>query len=216
MALTLYMHPLSSYCHKSLIALYENAIAFTPEVVNLGDPVSRDNFRKLWPMAKFPVLHDGERGKTIPESTSIIEYLHRHRRGPVPLLPGDDPERLAQVRETDRFFDLHVHYHMQRIVADKLRPPDGHDPIGVSESKERLQTALQIAEGQMATRRWACGAAFTMADCAAAPPLFFINIMTPLFNQYPHLSAYLDRMTKRPSYARVLQEAEPYLQYFPK
>jgi glutathione S-transferase len=216
MALTLHMHPLSSYCHKALIAFYENAIAFIPEVVNLGDPVSRDSFRKLWPMAKFPVLHDAERAQTIPESTSIIEYLGRHFPGPIDLLPHNEPEREAQVRETDRFYDLHVHYHMQRIVADKLRPAEGHDPIGVSESKERLQTALQIAEGQMATRRWACGEAFSMADCAAAPPLFFINIMTPLAKQYPHLDAYLDRMTKRPLYARVLVEAQPYLKYFPK
>ena len=212
MALTLYLHPLSSYCHKALIALYENAIAFTPEVVNLGDPASRDNFKKVWPMAKFPVLRDDSRNQVIPESTSIIEYLDRHYPGPVKLLPNDDDDLAAQVRATDRFYDLHVHNNMQQIVADKLRPADGHDPIGLKEAKERLAIALGIAEEQMATRKWACGDVFSMADCAAGPPLFFINKMMPLSK---HLKNYLERLTQRPSYARVLREAEPFMQYFP-
>jgi len=212
MALTLYLHPLSSYCHKALIALYENAIAFTPEVVNLGDPASRDNFKKVWPMAKFPVLRDDSRNQVIPESTSIIEYLDRHYPGPVKLLPNDDDDLAAQVRATDRFYDLHVHNNMQQIVADKLRPADGHDPIGLKEAKERLAIALGIAEEQMATRKWACGDVFSMADCAAGPPLFFINKMMPLSK---HLKNYLERLTQRPSYARALREAEPFMQYFP-
>jgi glutathione S-transferase len=214
MALTLYMHPLSSYCHKVLIALYENAIAFTPELVNLGDPEARARFKKVWPLAKFPVLGDDSRNRTVPESTSIIEYLQRHVPGPVRLLPQDE-EGAAAVRAKDRFYDLHVHYHMQRIVADKLRPADGHDPIGVSESKERLQTALQMAEGDLKNQRWACGDSFSLADCAAAPALFFIDKMTPLKNQYSHLDGYLGRLKQRPSYARVLAEAEPFMQYFP-
>jgi glutathione S-transferase len=212
MALTLYLHPLSSYCHKALIAFYENAIAFTPEVVNLADPASRDNFRKVWPMAKFPVLRDDSRNQVIPESTSIIEYLERHYPGPVTLVPQDDAELAAQVRATDRFYDLHVHNNMQQIVGDKLRPADGHDPIGLKEAKERLGLALGIAEEQMATRKWACGDVFSMADCAAGPPLFFINKMMPLTR---HLKNYLERLTQRPSYARALREAEPFMQYFP-
>ncbi len=214
MALTLYMHPLSSYCHKVLIALYENAIAFTPEVVNLGDPVARDAFKKVWPPAKFPVLRDDGRDQTIPESTSIIEYLTQHIPGPVRLIP-DDPQLAGQVRAADRFYDLHLHVPMQKIVADKLRPADGHDPIGVSEARDQLRTGLRIAEGDMRTRRWACGDLFSMADCSAAPPLFFINKMTPLAEEFPHMSAYLDRLTNRPSYARALVEAQPYLQFFP-
>jgi glutathione S-transferase len=214
MALTLYMHPLSSYCHKALIALYENAIAFTPQVVNLGDPAARDNFRKLWPIGKFPVLRDDARDQTIPESTCIIEYLARHYAGPVELIP-DDPELAAQVRATDRFYDLHVHDPMQRIVADKLRPADGHDPVGVSEAKERLRTALRIADGELATRQWAIGELFSMADCAAAAPLFFTNKMMPLAEEFPHASAYLERLMNRPSYARALVEAQPYMSFFP-
>ena len=212
MSLTLYLHPLSSYCHKVLIALYENAIAFTPEVVNLGDPASRDAFKKIWPLAKFPVLRDSARNQIIPESTAIIEYVGHYFPGPVTLLPDNDWKRAAQIRSADRFYDLHVHYHMQRLVADKLRPADGHDPLGVGESKQRLQIALEMAEAQMATREWACGDVFTMADCAAGPPLFFINKMMLLPK---HLKSYLERLQKRPSYTRVLEEAEPYMQYFP-
>jgi len=127
-------------------------------------------------------------------------------------VPEDDAELAAQVRATDRFYDLHVHNNMQQIVGDKLRPADGHDPIGLKEAKERLGVALGIAEEQMATRKWACGDVFSMADCAAGPPLFFINKMMPLSK---HLKNYLERLTQRPSYARVLREAEPFMQYFP-
>jgi glutathione S-transferase len=104
---------------------------------------------------------------------------------------------------------------MQRIVADKLRPDNGHDPIGVNESKERLQTALQVAEADIKDGPWACGNTFSMADCAAAPGLFFIDKMTPLKTHYPHLDAYLNRLKQRASYARVLKEAGPFMQYFP-
>ena len=214
MALTLYMHPLSSYCHKALIALYENAIAFTPQVVNLGDPVARDNFRKLWPIGRFPVLRDDARDQTIPESTSIIEYLAQYYPGPLQLIP-DERQLAARVRSTDRFYDLYVHDPLQKIVGDKLRPADGHDPIGVNEARERLRTALRIADSEMAARRWAVGELFSMADCAAAPPLFFINKMMPLAGEFPHVSAYLERLMKRPSYARALVEAQPFLALFP-
>jgi len=214
MALTLYMHPLASYCHKVLIALYENAVAFTPEVVDLGNPESREKFKKVWPLAKFPVLRDDSRNQTIPESTSIIEYLERRAPGPVRLLPQDE-EEAAAVRAKDRFYDLHVHNHMQKIVVDKLRPADGHDPIGVGEAKQSLEAALHMAEKDLATSRWACGDNFSMADCAAAPPLFFIDRMTPLKDQYPNLDAYLGRLKQRASYARVLTEAEPFMKYFP-
>jgi glutathione S-transferase len=214
MALTLYMHPLASFCHKVLIALYENAIPFEPQVVNLGDPVERDHLQKLWPMVRFPLLRDSSRDRIIPESTIIIEYLQQHYPGPVRLIP-EEPELAAQVRLSDRFYDLHVHHNMQKVVGDKLRPADGHDPIGVQEARNRMQTALRIAEGEMISRAWAAGDRFSMADCAAAPPLFFINKMMPLAAEFPHLSAYLDRLMMRPSYARALAEAQPYLAMFP-
>ena len=214
MALTLYLHPLASFCHKVLIALYENSIPFEPRVVDLGDRIAREELRKIWPFAKFPVLHDATRSRTVPESTTIIEYLARHHGGPVKLVP-EDPERALQVRAADRFYDLHLHQPMQKVVGDKLRPADGHDPIGVEQAWEQMRTALRIAEGELAQSRWAVGDHFTMADCAAAPPLFFTNLMTPLADEYPHVSAYLDRLKQRPSYARVLAEAQPYLSLFP-
>ena len=214
MALTLHMHPLSSYCHKVLIALYESATPFKPYTVDLFDPVAREQFKQLWPIAKFPVLRDAERGRTVPESTTIIEYLERHYPGAVRLIP-EDAELAAQVRSTDRFYDLHVHEPMTKVVTDKLRPADGHDPIGVEQAKERIRTALGIAEREMGSRRWAAGDRFSMADCAAGPPLFFINKMMPLAPAFPHMSAYLQRLQQRPSYARVLAEAQPYLHLFP-
>jgi len=214
MPLTLYMHPLSSFCHKVLIALYENAIPFAPQVVNLGDRQARDEFKKVWTFAKFPVLRDEARGRTVPESTTIIEYLAQHYPGPVKLIP-DDPEAAAQARAADRFYDLHLHAPMQKVVGDKLRPADRHDPFGVDQAREQMRTALALADGEMATKRWAVGDHFSMADCAAGPPLFFTNLMMPLADEFPHVSAYLDRLTKRPSYARALAEAQPYLSLFP-
>jgi glutathione S-transferase len=214
MPLTLYLHPLASFCHKVLIAFYENAIPFVPHVVDLGDPIARDEFKKIWPFAKFPVLRDAARDRTIPESTMIIEYLAQHYPGPAKLIP-DDPELAAQARAADRFYDLHLHLPMQKVVGDKLRPADGRDPLGVDQAREQMRTALRIADSEMATRRWAIGDHFSMADCAAAPPLFFTNRMMPLADEFPHVSAYLDRLTKRPSYARALAEAQPYLAMFP-
>jgi len=214
MALTLYLHPLASFCHKVLIALYENAIPFAPQVVDLGNPVERDEFKKIWPFAKFPVLRDAARGRTVPESTTIIEYLAQHYPGPSKLIP-DDPELAAQARAGDRFYDLNLHLPMQKVVGDKLRPADHHDPVGVEEAWRQMRTALRIADNEMATRRWAIGEHFSMADCAAGPPLFFTNLMLPLADEFPHVSAYLDRLKKRPSLARVLAEAQPYLSMFP-
>ena len=214
MSLTLYLHPLSSFCHKVLIALYENAIPFTPHVVDLGDPAARDEFKKVWPFAKFPVLRDERRGCTVPESTTIIEYLAQHYPGPVKLIP-DDPQLAAQARAADRFYDLHLHVPMQKVVGDKLRPADGHDPLGVGNAREQMRTALALADTEMAAKRWAIGDHFSMADCAAAPPLFYTNRMMPLADQFPHVSAYLDRLMKRPSYARALTEAQPYMAMFP-
>jgi glutathione S-transferase len=214
MALTLYLQPLASFCHKVLIALYENAIPFAPQVVDLGNPVERDEFKKIWPFAKFPVLRDAARGRTVPESTTIIEYLAQHYPGPSKLIP-DDPELAAQARAGDRFYDLNLHLPMQKVVGDKLRPADRHDPVGVEEAWRQMRTALRIADNEMATRRWAIGEHFSMADCAAGPPLFFTNLMLPLADEFPHVSAYLDRLKKRPSLARVLAEAQPYLSMFP-
>jgi len=215
MSLTLHFHPLSSFCHKVLIALYENGTPFTPNIVNLMDEKERTAFRKLWPIGKFPVLRDEARGETIPESSVIIEYLDRHYPGQTHFIPQDG-EQARETRLRDRFFDLYLHLPMQKIVGDRLRPADKKDPHGVEEARTMADTALGMIEPEMAPRHWAIGDAFTIADCAAAPPLFYLDKIASLGSRYPNVAAYLDRLKQRPSYARVLREAEPYMQFFPK
>jgi len=215
MSLTLYFHPLSSYCHKVLIALYENATPFEPLLVNLGEQVSREAFLEVWPIGKFPVLRDAARGQTIPESTIIIEYLDHHYAGHAPLVP-DDPDAARECRMRDRFFDLHVHTHMQKIVGDRIRPTGKKDPLGVEQARAHMATALGIIDQDMRDRTWAMGDAFTMADCAAGPALFYADKVMPLGDAYKNAAAYLARLMRRPSYARALQEAEPYFKFFPK
>jgi glutathione S-transferase len=215
MPLTLYFHPLSSFCQKVLIALYENGTPFTPHKVDLMDEKESTAFKQLWPVGKFPVLRDEKNGQTIPESTSIIEYLVRHYPGPVQLVPKD-PDAALTVRAQDRFYDLNVHLLTQKVITDRLRPAGQNDTFGVEHARTLLQTALRIVDKDMARKTWASGDTFTMADCAAAPALFYCNkAVTPLAGPFDNLAAYLDRLTKRPSYARALKEAEPFLKYVP-
>jgi glutathione S-transferase len=213
--LRLYYHPFSSFCQKALIALYELDIAFEPVVVDLGNPVSRADFQALWPLAKFPVLRDEEWGLTLPESSIVIEYLARLRPERQTLLP-EDPDTALQARLWDRFFDGYVNQPMQKIVADRLRPPDRLDPHGVKEARALLDTAYGIAEPQVAARRWATGDYFTLADCAAAPALFYADWVHPFRERFPALASYFDRLMARPSFARAVDEAKPYRHLFPK
>jgi glutathione S-transferase len=217
MSLTLHLHPLASYCWKVLLALYENATPFRPHLVELADPTARAAFQALWPIARFPVLRDDARDRTIPESTIIIEYLARHYPGPVALLPEDPtrPDLAGDVRLADRFYDLYVHEPMQKIVGDRLRPVAARDPHGVAQARLLLDVAYGMVERDMATRVWAIGDAFTMADCAAAPALHYADRVHPLGERHPHASAYLRRLEARPSFARVLAEAAPYAHLFP-
>ena len=215
MSLTLHFHPLSSFCHKVLIALYENGTPFTPKLVDLGDAEQRAAFHALWPVGKFPVLQDDARGEIVPESTIIIEYLNQHYPGKTRFIPAE-PEQSRVVRSRDRFFDLHIHLHMQKIVGDRLRPANAKDPHGVADARTRMDAALGIAEKEMAQQTWAAGESFTLADCAAAPALFYADKVAPFAGIYPNLVAYLDRLRRRPSYARTLKEAEPYFKFFPK
>lgn len=214
LSLTLNLHPLSSYCWKAMIALYENDTPFTHQIVNLGDPDQRAALLKLWPIGKFPVLQDDFRGEIVPESTIIIEYLDRHYPGVTRFIPDGDLGLKTRLR--DRFFDLHVHAHMQAIVGDRIRPADAKDPHGVAEAKAKLRVALDEIERDMLGRQWAMGEAFTLADCAALPPLFYANKILPHAETHPEAFAYLQRLSARPSVARVLKEAEPYLGMFPQ
>ncbi|MEP7245312.1 MAG: glutathione S-transferase family protein [Gammaproteobacteria bacterium] len=214
MNLTLYSHPLASFCHKVLIALYENGTPFTHEIVNLGDAEASAGFRALWPMGKMPVLRDEGRGRTLPETTIILEYLDTHYPGAQPLLPKDQDRRL-EARLWDRVFDSYVQVPMQKIVADVRRAPNDRDPCGVADAHATLKLAYDMLERQVAQRTWAVGEAFSIADCAAAPALFYAGVVAPFSASHPNVTAYFDRLVDRPSFRRVIDEARPYFQYFP-
>jgi glutathione S-transferase len=215
MSLTLHFHPLASYCWKALIALYENDVAFTPNLVDLGNPAERAALVKLWGIGKFPVLQDDARGEIVPESSIIIDYLDRHYASRTRLIPTD-PDKALQARLRDRFYDLYVHLPMQKIVVDRMRPEGARDPHGVEEARAQLRTSYAMIEQQMATGGWAIGADFTLADCAAAPSLFYGNMAEPFGDANENVPAYLERLKARASFARVLKEAEPYFHMVPK
>jgi glutathione S-transferase len=214
MSLTLHYHPLASFCWKALIALYENETPFTPVIVNLGDPASRDAFYALWPIGNMPVLRDDARGETVGESSIVIDYLAQHYPGSVDLLPIDQ-DAARTVRFRDRVYDAYVHEPMQKIVLDRIRPEGNGDPFGVEAAKTQLREIYGFLEGAMQGKEWAAGDKFTLADCSAAPALFYASIVVPFEGGQKNLAAYLDRLTERRSFRRVLEEAEPYFQYFP-
>lgn len=214
MSLTLYFHPLASYCWKVLLALYEAETPFEAQRVDLADPGERAALARLWPVAKFPVLRDASRDEVVPESTIIIEYLAHHYPGTAELLPRD-PDRARETRLRDRFYDLYVHEPMQKIVGDRLRPADRRDPHGVEQAHATLELAYSMLEDDKATSEWAAGGTFTLADCSAAPALFYGNKVHPFGAARPRVAAYLERLLARPSFARVLAEAEPYFVHFP-
>ncbi len=214
MALTLHYHPLSSYCHKVLIALYDTGVPFTPHMVNLGDAADRAALATLWPMTKFPVLHDAERARTVPESSIVIEYLVDHFPAAAPLLSADQDARL-QVRLWDRVCDQYVMAPMQKIVADRLRGDGQQDARGVADARTLLHQAYTLLEGQLAGRTWLASDGFGMADCAAWPALFYAAILEPIPPAHAALLAYFERLWQRPSVRRTLREARPYFDYFP-
>jgi glutathione S-transferase len=214
MSLKFYFHPLSSFCHKALIALYEGQTPFEPVSVDLSDEKSSAELRALWPMAKFPVLRDEARNCTVAESTVIIEYLDTHYPGSTRLVPID-PDLAWQVRMRDRFYDFYVHLPMQKIVGDRLRPADATDLFGVAEARANLLRAYGMIDQEMAGKTWAAGESFSLADCAASPALFYANTVEPFGPTLKNLRNYFDRLMSRPSYARVIEEAQPYFVYFP-
>lgn len=209
MALTLHYHPLASFCWKALIALYEKDMAFERVVVDFGDPDSVAAFRRIWPMMKMPVLVDETRGATVAESTIVVDYLDTHYTGAQRLIPAD-PDRAWRVRFWDRFYDHYLHQPMQKIVLDRLRPQESRDAFGVAEAEAGIREAYAFAERDMQEKRWTVGEGFTLADCAAAPALFYANVAVPLGPEHRNLRTYLARLMRRPSFARVLEEAEPY------
>jgi glutathione S-transferase len=214
MSLKLYFHPLASFCHKALIAFYENDIPFEPVVVDLADEASSAAFRAVWPMAKMPVLRDETRDRTVAEATVIIEYLDARYPGPTQFLPTDQDEAW-QTRMWDRFYDHYVQEPMQKIVTDRLRPEGENDAYGVEQAQGQLRQAYALIKREMEAKTWMMGDVFTLADCAAAPALFYANTVVPFGEAHGRLADYLGRLMARPSYARVLEEARPYFALFP-
>ncbi|MEH6677784.1 glutathione S-transferase family protein [Phenylobacterium sp.] len=210
MTLEFFAHPFSSYCQKALIAFYENDVPFTYRM--LEDPGVGDEFATLWPMKRFPILRDD--GRVVLEASVIIEYLQVHRAGPVRLIP-DDPDLALEARMLDRVFDNYVMTPQGKFVYDSLRPADQRDPLGVDEARQMLETSYAWLDQRMQDRTWAVGETFTLADCAAAPSLFYADWTYPIPEACAALKAYRQRLLERPSFARAVNEARPFRHYFP-
>ena len=212
MTLQLFGHPFSSYTWKALIALHENDTRFDFRMLGPEHPDNAAELARRWPLAKFPLLVDGE--VAIFEATTVIEYLEALHAGPVRLIPRD-PEAAVMVRQLDRVFDNHVMNVMQVIVSDALRPEGHRDPYGVDHARGDLDRIYAWLDGELAEREWAFGRNFTLADCAAAPALFYADWTHPIADEHATLRAYRARLLARPSVARCVEGARPYRGYFP-
>ncbi|MVV52071.1 glutathione S-transferase family protein [Pseudomonas sp. PB120] len=210
MSLTLYYHPLSSFCHKVLIALYEHGIDVEKRLIDLGNEADRAALQALWPIGKFPVIRDETQQRNVAESTVIIEYLDHFYAAQSRLIP-DDWETALEVRQWDRFFDLYVQVPLQAIVGDRIRAANGD----LSHERAVLMTAYGMIDRQLASKAWVAGATFSMADCAAAPALFYASTLVAFPEEHAHLRAYFDRLVQRPSVQRVIDEARPYFSLYP-
>jgi glutathione S-transferase len=212
MALKIYGHPFSSYTQKALTALYENDTPF--EFLNLSpdNPEVYAEFARRWPIRKFPLLVDG--GRQVMEATSIIEYLAVRHPGASRLIPAD-AGTAVDVRMLDRFFDNYINGPQQRIVYNQLRPEANRDPYGVDEARTALETAYAWLDRHMTDHEWAAGGSFSLADCAAAPALFYADWTHPIGKQFPNVHAYRARLLQRPSFARCVEGGRPYRHLFP-
>lgn len=212
MSLQLFGHPFSSYTWKALIPLYENATPFTFRIIEGDHPENAAELARLSPMGKFPLLVDGE--TSVFEATCIIEYLAAFHPGPVALIPAD-PAAAVTTRMLDRVFDNYVMNAMQVAVSDALRPPGNSDPYGMAQARAGLDRIYAWLDKELAGREWAIGADFTLADCAAAPSLFYADWTYPIDARFATLRAYRARLLARPSVVRAVDEARPYRHYFP-
>jgi glutathione S-transferase len=212
MTLALYAHPFSSYCQKALTALYELGAAFEYKMLSPDHPENGAALGVLWPIGRFPVLVAD--GRTLIEASVIIEYLDLHHAGATRFIPRDADEAL-EVRFLDRFFDNYVMTPMQRIVADFIREPKARDAQTVTEAHALLDKAYAWLDAHIADREWAAGTQFTLADCAAAPSLFYADWVHPIAESLPHARAYRARLLARPAFARAVEEARPWRHFFP-
>ena len=212
MSLQLFAHPFSSYCQKALIALYENNTAFTFRMLSPEDPATGQKFAALWPIKRFPILTDSSR--TIVEATTIIEYLDHYYPGAVRLIPANAKDAI-EVRMMDRVFDNYISTPQQRVVFDALRKPEARDAQGVAEARAMLDTTYAWLDDLMSSREWAAGERFSLADCAAAPALFYADWTHAIDRKFGNLHAYRSRLLARPSFARAVDEARVYRPFFP-
>ena len=212
MTLELYAHPFSSYCQKALIALYENEVPFTYVMLSQENPGAIEELEARWPVKRFPMLIDD--GRSIHEATIIIEYLNAYYPGPVRLVP-EDAKRAVEVRFMDRFFDNYISTPQQKVVFDAMRKPEERDLKGVSDARDMLDKAYGWLDKHMTGREWAAGEGFSLADCAAAPFLFFADWTHEIAERFENVRAYRARLNRRPSFARAIEEARPYRAYFP-
>ncbi len=211
MTVELFAHPFSSYCQKAIVALDEMEVPWTLRMIEPGSEW-QELWAQLWPIRRFPVLRDGDH--VVPEATAIIEYLNVAHRGGRELIPAD-PALAVEVRTLDRFFDHYVSDPQARVVFNAIRPADRRDPLADEQAREMLDRAYGWLDGHMAGRRWAVGTSFSMADCAAAPALFYADWTHPIGDRHPEVAAYRARLLARPSVVRAVDAARPYRAFFP-
>ncbi len=210
MSLTLYAHPFSSYCHKVLIALWADATPFDYRMLDDEHPDQMAELKRRWPFGQFPLLVDD--GETVVESTPIIEHLQARHRVNIWIPDGETGRR---VRFLDRFFDQYVMNSMTVPVFDALRSEGTRDPTGVAKARATLQLAYDWLEANLGDGPWAAGDDFTLADCAAAPSLFYADWVEAIGAERPRLAAYRARLLAHPVVARAVDEARPYRSFFP-
>jgi len=213
MALTLYYHPISQYSIKALIALYEHGVAFESKLLEHTNPAVGAEHRDLWPLGKMPTLRDHARGQTVAEASVVVEYVDAFYATAGKLIPAD-PDAAWQVRMRDRLFDLYIADSVAKVVLDTFRPEGQHDETGVADAKDQLAAMYGHLDRDLAGKTWAAGEAFSLADCAAAPSLFYAQKIVP-FGDRKALTSYWGRLRERPSFARCLREATSQLPMFP-
>ncbi len=214
MSYALFAHPFSSYCWKVLIALYEKELPFDYRMVEDADVMAQ--LRSYWPLGKFPVLVNEAGAAPVPviESTAIIEYLDLHHYDRVPLIPANPTDAL-DVRFMDRIFDNHVMAPMNAIVGEYLIDRAAPDKARMARAEEALELIYRWLDTRLTDHPWASGQSFSLADCAAAPALFYADWVRPVPKELVALRAYRVALNARPSVARCIEDARPYRGYFP-
>ena len=197
--LTLYEHPFALYCQKVLVALNELEVVY--DVLEEQRDFDRAQLAELWPPASIPVLRDGD--VVIGETSIIIEHVAGAR-----LVPS------LEARKWDRLCDQYISDAVQAIVFETIM--ERFDERAVSQARGRLEMAYGMLEAQLADNEFLAGDTFTIAECAAAPGLFYALAIHPWDEAtHPQLTRYYRALARRPSFAQVIADARPYRHLFP-